>query len=219
MRLFLKVLVIAVVLALVFALGFVFWGERFERVLRADKCAEWFARSRPYAWAFGIGLLVGDLLLPIPATGVMAALGSVYGPVLGGLIAAVGSAGSGLLGYSLARLLGRRATPFLTSDEELARFRTLFEEWGGAGIIVSRMMPILPEVMAILAGLARMGFLRFLTALLLGTLPTSFLFAYVGHASRSAPWYGLMVAVLVPVAIWPIFLRFASHRRGNADPR
>ncbi|MEA3367453.1 MAG: hypothetical protein U9R68_04995, partial [Planctomycetota bacterium] len=65
------------------------------------------AVTRPGAWAVAIGLLVADLFLPVPATGVMAALGSVYGPVLGALVGAVGSAMAGLLGYGLARVGGQ----------------------------------------------------------------------------------------------------------------
>ncbi len=81
MRFFLKVLAIAVVLAGVFALAFALWGDTFERLFSQEACRRWFEEIRPFAWAVAIGLLVADIVLPIPATGVMAAVGSVYGPV------------------------------------------------------------------------------------------------------------------------------------------
>ena len=213
MKLFLKVLGIAVILAALFMLGFLLWGERFERLFSQQACAEWFAESRGYAWAVAIGLLVADLVLPIPATGVFAALGSVYGPIVGGVVGAVGSTCGGLAGYGLARLAGRRATRRLASEEELARFRSLFDRWGGYAVLVSRALPILPEVMAVLAGLARMRFSRFLAALLLGSSATSLLFAWLGWASRAEPWWGMVAAVLIPILVWPLFVHVARIRR------
>ncbi len=208
MKLLLKILGIVLVLAAIFALEFSLWGDQFDRLFNQQECARWFAEARPYAWALGIGLLVADLILPIPATGIMAALGSVYGIALGTLVATLGSAGAGVTGYLLARSLPEKATRFLASEEEIERFRDLFECWGGGAIIISRIMPILPEVMTILAGLAKMDVTRFLAALLLGTVPTSLLFAYLGYVSRSAPGYGIVAAALIPLSIWPLFLKF-----------
>lgn len=209
MRLFLKVLGIAVVLAALFLLGFELWGEGFERLFSQRACAEWFAESRSYAWAVAIGLLVADLLLPIPATGVFAALGSVYGVALGALVGAVGSTLAGLAGYGLARLAGRRGARRLATEEELARFQSLFDRWGGYAVLVSRALPILPEVMAVLAGLARMRFARFLAALVLGASATALFFAWLGHAARAEPWWGMLAATVIPLAVWPVFVRLA----------
>jgi len=213
MKLFLKVLGIAVALAVLFLLGFELWGARLERLFSQQACAEWFAESRPWAWAAAIGLLVADLVLPIPATGVFAALGSTYGVALGALVGAVGAASAGLAGYGLARLAGRRATRWLASEEELARFQLLFDRWGGYAVLVSRALPILPEVMAVLAGLARMRFSRFLAALLMGSSATAAFFAWLGHASRAEPWWGTLAAVVIPLIVWPVFVRLVLRRQ------
>lgn len=214
MRLLLKVLGIGVVLALACLAGFALWGERFETLFSQEACARWFAEIRPWAWAVAIGLLVADLLLPIPATGVMAALGSVYGPVLGTLVGAVGSGMSAAVAYAAARCGGRRVARWIASDEELARFQALFDRWGGAAVIASRVLPILPEVVALLAGLAAMRPRRFAAAVALGTVPTAALFATLGHLSRDEPWWGVVVAVVLPLALWPLFLRRLNRGRG-----
>lgn len=215
MRLLLKVLAIAVVLAGLCLLGFEIWGPQFERVFSQDECRRWFLETRPWAWAIAIGLLVGDLFLPIPATGIMAALGSVYGPVLGAAVGATGSMLAAALGYGLARFGGKRLARVLASPAELERFRAFFDRWGGFAIILSRILPILPEVVAVLAGLARMRFGRFLAAVALGTVPTAFLFAYLGHVSREQPWYGLAAAVAAPMVLWPVFLHFLGRAAGK----
>ncbi len=216
MRLFLKVFGIAVVLAGLFLAGFALWGEQFEGLFSQERCVQWFTRIRPVAWLAAMGLLLADLLLPVPATGIMAALGAIYGVWLGATIGAAGSALAGLTGYSLARLAGKRGIRFIASDQEIARFGALAEQWGGVGIIISRAMPILPEVLSVLAGLAQMSFRRFLPALLLGTIPTAILFAYIGHAAADQPTYGVALAIVIPLLIWPVFLRFARSARSPA---
>jgi uncharacterized membrane protein YdjX (TVP38/TMEM64 family) len=219
LNVFAKTSVLAVALGLIFLAAFALWGEDLDRILNHRACVEWFTRVKPYAWALGIGLLVSDLFLPIPATGVMAALGSVYGFVLGGFIAAVGSAGAGLIGYFMARYAGRRAIHLLASEEEIRRSQAFFDRWGGFAVILSRALPILPEVMAILAGVSRMRLSRFLSALLLGTIPTCLLFSYVGHAARSQPAYAVGLAVLASVALWPLFARLISGEAGRRASR
>jgi len=212
MKVFLKVFAIAVVLALLCLAGFGLWGEQFEKLFGREECVRWFGEIRPVAWLVAIGLLMSDLVLPVPATGVIAALGVTYGTVVGAAVGAAGSLLSALLGYSLARLLGERAVRFLAGEDEIERFRNFFDRWGGAGVIVSRAMPVLPEVMSVLAGLARMSFGRFLVAVLLGTVPASLFFAYLGAASAEEPWYGIVAAALIPLLLWPVFLHFVRRR-------
>ena len=62
---------------------------------------------RMWAWALGIGAIWADLVLPVPQTAVIGALGILYGPVGGGLLGSVGLITAGLLGYALARRYGR----------------------------------------------------------------------------------------------------------------
>ena len=218
MKLSLRIFGVAVALALVFAAGFALWGDCFEKLFSQEKCAEWFREIKPVAWLVAIGLLVADLVLPIPATGVMAALGLVYGVAVGAAVGATGSALAALLGYGLARLAGKKGIRRIAGEDEVERFRAFFDRWGGAGIIVSRVLPILPEVMSVLAGLARMSFWRFLTALLLGTIPVSILFAYVGAAAAEKPWYGVALAVVIPLLLWPAFLYLVRPADDQTEP-
>jgi len=213
----LRILGVAVALALVFAVTFAIWGEAFGVIFSQAECVAWFRSIRPVAWLVAMGLLASDLVLPVPATGVMAALGSVYGVCVGAAVGAAGSALSALIGYGLARFAGERAIGRIASPEEIERFRRFFNRWGGGGVIVSRLLPILPEVMSVLAGLAPMKFGRFLVAVLLGTIPTAVLFAWIGHASAERPWYGIVLAVVVPLLLWPVFVWFVGGKGRSAD--
>lgn len=213
LKLLLKMLFFMLVLAALFLLEFHLFGQDFELLFSQQRCIEWFNRIRPYGWAIGIGLLMGDLVLPVPATGIMAALGNVYGVMAGTLFGVIGSAGAGFIGYGVARFLGSKGSRFLASKEELDRFQGLFDKWGGMAIIISRIMPVLPEVVTILAGIARMDPVRFSVSLLLGSFFTSLLFSWIGYASRSLPGYGMLAAVLIPLLIWPVFLKLVRLRQ------
>lgn len=206
MSLILKVCAVVLALSALMAVVFLLFGDWWEAVFSSDACVEWFDSSRDWAWLAAIGLLMGDLVLPIPATAVMAALGVVYGVLLGTVIGVVGSSLSGILAYGVGRWAGEPAIRRISSAEEREQFRHFFDRWGGAAVIVSRCMPILPEVTAILAGLARMTFIRFVAALLLGTIPTVVLFVALGVASAEAPLWGILAAALIPLAVWVVVL-------------
>lgn len=215
MKLFLKLLIIIIILSLVFLAGFGLWGEKFELLFNQQACIQWFAGIKPYAWIVGITLLVADLILPIPATAVIAALGNVYGIWLGTLISVIGSLSAGFSGYLAARLLGKKAIRIIASEDEIERFRNFFDTWGGGAVIISRIMPILPEVISILAGVARMSLVRFGVALALGTIPTCIIFAFMGSYPGLKPGTSILLATLIPLACWPLFLKLINLKQYN----
>jgi uncharacterized membrane protein YdjX (TVP38/TMEM64 family) len=189
-------------LALLIALPFFVWGEHFETALARDRMIAALDDYRGFAWLVAIGLLVSDLLLPIPNTMVIAALGVLYGPLLGGLIATAGNLLSGLLGYGLCRRFGRPLARRLLGEADLVAGERLFATSGGWMVAASRWLPIVPEVVACMAGLARMRLSAFLLALLSGAAPLSFVLAGLGYAGSDRPLLTLFLCALLPLPIW-----------------
>ena len=211
------ILVIAAIVVLLLVPYFIWHGEM-DAYFQSDEYQEWLVSSRPHAWIVGIGLIVSDLFLPIPAVPIMAAMGAVYGPVLGGIIATVGSMLAGLVAYTLARLLGLRGARFLASDDELADLQRFFDSWGAAGIIASRSLPVVPEVMTLLAGLAKMSFVRFILALFLGSAPIGFTLAYLGNRATTSSSL-ILILTLIPAALWVVYVLLSiRRRRGYVQP-
>ncbi len=209
-----KPLIMMLGLSVFFVATFAISGEWFEKFFDYQACVDWFADIKPCAWLIGVGALVGDIVLPLPATGVMAALGNVYGFWSGFAFSFVGSFLAGLTGYFIARYAGRHTVGRLVTEDELQEFEGLFDRWGGYAIIFSRMLPVLPEVITILAGFAAMNLRVFVPALLLGTLPTSAFFAFLGTVGRDDSAWGIAVAVVLPAVVWvmlaPILKRIAK---------
>jgi uncharacterized membrane protein YdjX (TVP38/TMEM64 family) len=83
-----------------------------------------------WAWALGIALIWADLVLPIPQTAVIAALGIIYGALLGGLLGSLGLITSGLLGYGLMHTSARRLVQRFAGLQSLHKMERSFERRG-----------------------------------------------------------------------------------------
>lgn len=161
---------------------------------------EWI---QEHAWTSAVvilnGLLIGDVLLPIPSSLLMVANGALMGTAAGSLA----TIASTLLGGALAFWLGRRGAPWLMariSEEERARADRFFRRWGAMAVLVSRPVPIIAETIAILAGTTPMGWGRFLTSVLLGNLPPAILYAFAGASAKNASYSIAIFLILVGLA-------------------
>ncbi len=195
-------------LAVLFLIPFLIWGGSLEDTFSQTGAVSWLEGAGRWAWAAGVLLLMSDLLLPIPGTVVMSALGFVYGTVVGGLIAATGSFLSGSLGYVLCRLLGRGAARRLLGEKDLERGERLFTNVGGWIVVLSRWLPLFPEVVACMAGLTRMPARTFFFALACGSLPLGFVFAAVGHTGVVDPTWALLLSAVLPAVLWLVIRPF-----------
>lgn len=197
-----RLLVSFLILSGFFLISWSIWGGAWEDRFSLDGAVATIRSTGPWAWAAGIGLLVSDLVLPIPGTVVMSALGFLYGPILGGLIAAAGGVLAGITGYGVGRLCGERVARRWLGDVDFEKGQLFFARGGGWMVALSRALPILPEVVSCMAGLVRMPFGRFVAALACGSLPMGFLFAAIGSAGRDAPGWATAFSLVVPAILW-----------------
>lgn len=160
-----------------------------------------------WAWALGIALIWADLVLPVPQTAVIAALGIIYGTLLGGLLGTFGLVSSGLLGYVMMLTSARRFVQRVVGPQSLHKMESLFDQGGAWAIILTRSLPYsVPEAMVFLAGLAGMPMRKFTAALTIGSVPTAFAFAAVGAGWADQPILALAVSYVLPILLLPIAL-------------
>jgi uncharacterized membrane protein YdjX (TVP38/TMEM64 family) len=167
-----------------------------------------------WAWAVGIALIWADLLLPIPQTAVIAALGIIYGILLGGLLGSLGLITGGLLGYGLMLTSARRLVQRFVGPRSLHKMESLFDRGGAWAIVLTRSLPYsVPEAMVFLAGLAAMPMPKFTAALTIGSVPTAFAFAAIGAGWADQPILALAVSYVLPILLLPIVLYLCDSAR------
>jgi uncharacterized membrane protein YdjX (TVP38/TMEM64 family) len=159
------------------------------------------------AWALGIALICADLVLPVPQTAVIAALGIIYGTLLGGLLGSLGLITGGLLGYVLMLTSARRYVQRFIGRQSLHKMEKWFDQGGAWAIVLTRSLPYsVPEAMVCLAGLAGMPMGTFIAALTVGSVPTAFVFAAIGAGWANQPTLALVVSSVLPILLLPIAL-------------
>lgn len=161
--------------------------------------APWMKGGGALAACVGVGLLVADVLLPVPSSLVMVAHGALFGVVGGTLLSLAGSMGAALGGCWIGRR-GGRLLERVVKPGEAARADYLLRRWGALAIIVTRPVPLLAETVALLAGAAKMSWGRVASAALVGSLPPALLYALTGAAVANLQSTALMFVLVILVA-------------------
>jgi uncharacterized membrane protein YdjX (TVP38/TMEM64 family) len=166
-----------------------------------------------WGWALGIALIWGDAVLPVPQTAVIAALGIIYGTLLGGLLGSLGLITGGLLGYVLMLTSARRHVHRFVGPKSLQGIESLFDRSGAWAIVLTRSLPYsVPEAVVFLAGLGAMPMRKFIAALTIGSVPTAFAFAAIGAGWADQPVLALAVSYMLPILMLPITLYLVRVR-------
>ena len=177
---------IGLILALAFASTFLL--AQWSGILPEADLLYWLEGLRALhpAWLAGavILLLVLDLFIAVPTMTTILLAGWLLGPLLGGLTASAGLLLMGSTAYLVGRSAGRRVLQRLFRDEaRLADMERAFARNDLLTLAVCQALPILPELAATLAGIARTPPLRFLAGYALGVVPFAFIVAGGGAAS------------------------------------
>jgi uncharacterized membrane protein YdjX (TVP38/TMEM64 family) len=130
-------------------------------------------------------LLFADLFVAVPTLTICLLAGYFLGFGLGTIAALSGVMLAGICGYWISRFYGDNLLKrLLKQSQQRQQLKATFEQHGFVMILLSRAMPILPEVSACLAGMTLMPFLRFMLAWSLVSLPYVVIAAYSGSISN-----------------------------------
>jgi uncharacterized membrane protein YdjX (TVP38/TMEM64 family) len=186
------------VLMLVFFLALFFIVEALGVPLLTDP-SPWMNHGGVLAATIGVGLLIADVLLPVPSSLVMVAHGALFGVALGTVLSLLGSVGAALFGFAIGRRGGKLLERMVTREER-TRADQLLNRWGALAIIVTRPIPLLAETVAIMAGASSLGWGRVTLAALAGSLPPALLYALTGAAVANFQNTALMFGVVLLIA-------------------
>lgn len=146
--------------------------------------SKWLNRGGLVGASVGVGLLIADVVLPVPSSLVMIAHGALFGVALGTLLSLIGSVGATLVGFALGRRGGKWMERIVLPKERI-RVESMLERWGALAVIITRPVPLLAETTAILAGASAMSWRRVIIASFAGSLPAALLYALTGAVAAS----------------------------------
>ncbi|MDP9311213.1 MAG: TVP38/TMEM64 family protein [Chloroflexota bacterium] len=155
-------------------------------------------------------MILQALAAPLPAFVIGFANGLAFGAFWGGMLSLVSAIAAAALSFGLAQALGRSAVQGLIGKAGLESADRWFARYGVYAVLVARLVPIVSfDVISYAAGLTRMSFWGFLGATVLGMLPATFLYSYLGEQAPQYVWVLLLafVIVIVGVAIAAIIRR------------
>ncbi len=160
------------------------------------------------------GLLAADLVLPAPSSILMTLSGAFLGVAAGTAISFVGAMVSALAGFGLCRRFGHAAFRRLAGDRDADRIARFLKDYGVWGILLSRSVPMLTELVSCVAGLSDLPFRTFAALAAAGTLPVCAVYAWAGAQSADPAGFGwaVLVAFLLPAAGFAVIRRFSLAR-------
>jgi uncharacterized membrane protein YdjX (TVP38/TMEM64 family) len=182
---------------------FVLLGWYLEPNVEALVRSEWLIGRPALAASILIGLLVADVLLPIPSSLICTISGSLLGPWIGTMTNWIGLSLAAVVGYELGSCFGRPLAIRLQSKQSLERAGHLNEKYGLWTLVLFRGIPILAEASVIAAGLCRQSRLRFLPPVLAANLGISAAYGLLGSWSLAGNWLAIALAISlgIPAAI------------------
>ena len=141
-------------------------------------------------WGLILGMALESACMPVPSEivlpfggylvsrGVLAFWPAVFAGTLGGTI---GSIAAYLVGSKGGRpFIAKYGRYFFVTSKELSTADRLFQRYGSHIVFWARFMPVVRTFISLPAGIARMNFAQFVFYTVLGSLPWSALFVYIG---------------------------------------
>lgn len=208
---------IIIVLALLFSSTFLI--ANLTGVLTIEQVRTWLESasdlSPVYVATVVVLLLFCDLFIAVPTLTISILAGFFLGFPLGGISAITGMTLAGGTGYALSQKYGDTLFRFLIKDpEHRDEAVSTFKRYGFAMILMSRAVPIFPEVSACLAGMTKMSFSKFLIAWSLSSIPYALVASYAGSMSSiENPMPAIYTAISMSAVLWIGWVLFSRYQK------
>jgi uncharacterized membrane protein YdjX (TVP38/TMEM64 family) len=149
-------------------------------------------RWGPWAPAVAVLLMIVHTVVPFPAEFLAAATGAAFGLWEGVLIQWIGTMASAVLGFGLARALGRPVVERFVPKRTLARADALVAEAGWEVALLARFFPIPGDIVGMALGLTPLPWTTYLWTTAVAILPWTVVSVAAGAGAAGArgllPW-------------------------------
>lgn len=226
-RLLILAIVIAVLAALYFLASSQGWLERFNpaAIYEARDTLKEAVQERMLLWAIGFMLIYFvSTALSVPGASFLTLTGGVlFGPVLSTFLVNVGASGGAVVIFLAARyFMGDKVQE--KYGDKLAKFNREMETNGSSYLLTLRFIPIFQFFLInILAGFTTVKLRTFLWTTVVGIIPGSFVYSYLGYAgsilepgeSLLTPEIILALCMLGVISLVPVVYKKVKARNAN----
>lgn len=154
-----------------------------------------------------IAMIAQMFLLIIPTLAVMVVSILSYGPVVGSIIIFIAVWSASSVGYIIGRYFGDLLVNKLIGPKTEKTVGDFINVYGFWAVIITRINPFLSnDAISIMAGALRMGYIKFITATLIGIAPLIIYIAIIGDSTESLTkgllWGSVFSLVIFVLYVW-----------------
>ncbi|MDC0112245.1 VTT domain-containing protein [Emcibacteraceae bacterium] len=188
-------------------------------LITIDKINFWFNEIKLLPAYYIGGIIIFfmfiDLVISIPTLAIIMLAGFFLGTFLGALFTIIGLMIAGCCGYILGYKYGEVILVLLLRNvQERNEFKASFKKHGYVTILLSRALPVLPEISTCIAGMTKMPFSKFILAWFISITPYSLIAAYAGAASSPrSPEPAIIAWSLLTSTLWISWYFFKKTKK------
>ena len=179
-----------------------------------------------------LGMILEAVIIVIPSEAILATGGilasrgvfSFFGAFFIGL---VGSVFCAIVIYFMGYFGGRPfirkfGKYFFMKEEDIEKSDSWFLRYGMFGALIGRNFPIIRTLISLPIGIMRMSFFKFLIFTIIGSVPWTFLFVYLGYAlgnswiyvSAKISWLKLPIKILLTfIVIFYFYKKIKNNKK------
>ncbi len=159
------------------------------------------------------GMALESSILPLPSEAILISAPLFgYSPLEVAIWGGLGSTVGGVIGYYIGKwggrpLLSKYGHYIFVTSKKMDVMEKWFKEKGNVVVLVGRLLPMVPyKIFSITAGVAKMDLKNFTLFTLLGSIPRSFVLAWVGYKLVEIGSLPLTIASIIAVILLTIIV-------------
>lgn len=206
-------------LLLALAIGIAIWLSRSVFQIDANSIRNWILSFGIWAPIIYVIIYTVRPLIFFPASVLSIAGGLAFGAGLGTLYTIIGATLGALLSFSVARTLGTRLASGKWTGNA-GKIQSQMEHNGFFYVLLFRLIPVINfDLISYVAALAKVRFGSFALATLIGIIPGTFAYNFLGSSfvSGNPKIIILAVAVFIVLTVVPIVIRNRWSKKQSPD--
>lgn len=192
----------------------------FDLIFNLSNNISTYLKQLPSYWISAVFIylvLTLDILIPVPSSIVMVTSGSLFGGLLGALIAIAGSMTCSIFGFYISRRMGAEKVKKWLGEEEFNKMSNFFKKYGAYTVILSRIVPLAMESISCIAGLSKMSLKKYIISCLLGFIPLTLLYTYTGaiygDQKSNNIFLVLVIGFFIPIFLWFLIIKISKIKK------